>query len=143
MKTFQLFLLTACVAFAVSHPEGGHDEKFKEKHKKMMECHKQSQDLGKCCEFPKPKEEEESECKTEHLTGIETKEKKEQGKAFMCFMDCEFKSKGFIVDKEVKWDKMKEYGEAHKEEAPGFEEVGNQALEFCEKNCKYGLRMVG
>ncbi|CAG9798319.1 unnamed protein product [Chironomus riparius] len=132
MKTIQLFLVTICVAVAVSHPGGGHDEKFKEKHKKMMECHEQTKALGQCCEFPKPKE-EESECKTEHLMGIETKEKKEQGKAFMCFMDCEFKSKGFIEGKEVKWDKIKEYGEAHKEDAPGFDEVGNSALEFCEK----------
>ena len=138
MRTVQTFLLAICIAVTISHPEGGHDnEKFKEKHKKMMECHKQTEALGKCCEFPNLKElEEESECKKEHLTGIETKEKKEQGKAFMCFMDCEFKSKGFIEGKEVKWDKIKEFNEAHKDEAPEFNEVGNNALEFCEKTCK-------
>lgn len=140
MKIFQLFLVTICVAVAVAHPAGEHDEKFKEKHKKMMECHKQTEELSKCCEFPKPSEKEEtSECKTEHLTGIETKDKKEQGKAFSCFLDCEFKSKGFIEGKEVKWDKIKEYGESHKDEAPGFEEVGNSALDFCQKTSKYGL----
>jgi hypothetical protein len=126
------------VTLAVSHPGGGHDEKFKEKKKKMVECFKQTEELTKCCDFPKPADsEKETECKKEHLTGVETKEKKEQGKAFACFLECEFKSEGFIDGKEVKWDKIKEYGEAHKDEAPGFEEVGTQALEFCEKSCKY------
>jgi hypothetical protein len=134
MRGFQIFLLTILIAASFCKPDGGDHEKFKEKHKKHKECMKETKQLTECCELPKPKDTAD-EC-NEKMTELENKEGHEKMKAFSCYIECEFKSKGFLVEKEIQWDKIKEYHEEHKSEVAEFEDASTKALEFCEPKGK-------
>jgi hypothetical protein len=132
MKSYQLVLLTLCVVGAFARPDGeesdGPPPEHAEKHKKHMECAQETRNLTECCPMPKFEElKNDPECKV-HLEGIDEKDHKGKMKAGVCFMECIFKSKGLIEDKDVKWDKIKELAG----EDPDFKEVSEKAVDFCE-----------
>lgn len=90
----------------------------------------ETKNLTACCPSPKAQSmKDDAECKS-HIEGIESMDNKQKHKAYTCFVECIFKSKGLIEGKDVKWDKVKEVSVEFHE--PEFKEVVEKAVDFCE-----------
>lgn len=82
--------------------------------------------LKECCDIPNP-EPEDTPCNS-HLEGIEEKEEKEKGKAFMCFAECVAIKKKILVDDELDMDEIKKQTKEDLQKL-GAEDVTDLALE--------------
>lgn len=107
-------------------------------HERMMKCIKQTNELKDCCTLPQDDSiKEDPECK-HHLEGIEGKEKHEKMKAYKCFTDCIFNSKGLMVDGNIDAEKFKEMSDNMLTENGQleFKSISDESIDFCSNQSK-------
>lgn len=104
----------------------------------MKKCMEDTMKLKECCDLPKP-EPKDTPCNS-HLEGIEEKEDKEKGKAYMCFAECVAMEEGAMSeDGQLDMDKIKEQAKEDFKKL-GAEDVTDLALEsldYCKQKRKW------
>lgn len=114
------------------------DDKGKKHHEKIKKCMKETEDLKKCCPYPKKEDiKDDPKCK-HHIEGIEDMEKKEQHKAYKCFAECWFEEKGLIEDGELVKEKIHEETNKMLVELEGedFQLISTESIDYCLDECE-------
>lgn len=103
---------------------------------------KETKDLKDCCPSNTDDEsmKDDPECK-HHLEGIETMDKKAKGKAYKCFTECIFTTRGIYNDGVFEKDKLKEFSEEAmvKSNDIDLKDIAFESIDYCMGERKLSL----